>query len=224
MLAALCCSMTAASKKKVAPVRQDNSQPINGHWFVDLGLPSGLLWAATNVGAEFPADEGFYFAWGETKPKDRYVYSESQVINRYLQSKESVLARADDAATVNWSAPCRMPVQADIDELEKNCTMRDTLLLNASLDFVMCKLLKSKINGNEICIPVAGYREGANVYFHDKIGVYWEAHLMKKVLSPAHWHLVINCLTPPKKREKQKTKKKALHSSLKLIMDSPFVL
>ena len=47
-----------------APV--DNSKTINGHKFVDLGLPSGLLWAETNIGAEKPADDGNYYAWGET--------------------------------------------------------------------------------------------------------------------------------------------------------------
>lgn len=34
---------------------------------VDLGLPSGLLWADRNVGATSPEDAGLYFAWGETK-------------------------------------------------------------------------------------------------------------------------------------------------------------
>lgn len=42
---------------------------INGHQFVDLGLPSGLLWARTNVGASSSSDDGDYFAWGETKSK-----------------------------------------------------------------------------------------------------------------------------------------------------------
>lgn len=35
------------------------------HSFVDLGLPSGTLWATCNVGAENPEDAGLYFAWGE---------------------------------------------------------------------------------------------------------------------------------------------------------------
>ena len=33
---------------------------------VDLGLPSGTLWAAGNIGAELPWETGKYFAWGET--------------------------------------------------------------------------------------------------------------------------------------------------------------
>ena len=44
------------------------------HQFVDLGLPSGTLWATTNVGADNPWDYGDYFAWGETKPKSTYSW------------------------------------------------------------------------------------------------------------------------------------------------------
>ena len=39
------------------------------HEYVDLGLPSGTLWATCNVGAESPEEYGDYFAWGEVVPK-----------------------------------------------------------------------------------------------------------------------------------------------------------
>lgn len=39
----------------------------NGHDYIDLGLPSGTLWATCNLGAEKPTDYGQYYAWGETK-------------------------------------------------------------------------------------------------------------------------------------------------------------
>ena len=38
--------------------------------YVDLGLPSGTLWATCNIGANSPEDYGDYFAWGETKGHD----------------------------------------------------------------------------------------------------------------------------------------------------------
>ena len=41
---------------------------------VDLGLPSGTLWASCNLGAEKEEACGFYLAWGETAPKDHYFY------------------------------------------------------------------------------------------------------------------------------------------------------
>ncbi len=42
----------------------------DGHDYVDLGLPSGTLWATCNVGASSPEEYGDYFAWGETEPKN----------------------------------------------------------------------------------------------------------------------------------------------------------
>lgn len=38
----------------------------NGHEWVDLGLPSGTLWATCNIGADKPEDFGKYFSWGDT--------------------------------------------------------------------------------------------------------------------------------------------------------------
>ena len=51
------------------------------HAYVDLGLPSGLLWATCNVGANAPEEYGDYFAWGETQPKDYYDWSTYQYCN-----------------------------------------------------------------------------------------------------------------------------------------------
>ena len=42
----------------------------NGHPYVDLGLPSGTLWATMNVGATSETDYGYFFQWGETEPHD----------------------------------------------------------------------------------------------------------------------------------------------------------
>lgn len=42
--------------------------------FVDLGLPSGTMWATSNVGAINPEEFGNYYAWGETEPKDAYIW------------------------------------------------------------------------------------------------------------------------------------------------------
>ena len=48
------------------------------HEYVDLGLPSGTLWATCNVGAARPEDYGSYFAWGETSQKNSYRWSKSR--------------------------------------------------------------------------------------------------------------------------------------------------
>ena len=46
---------------------------IDGHEYVDMGLPSGTLWATCNIGATSSTDFGDYFAWGETEPKEEYT-------------------------------------------------------------------------------------------------------------------------------------------------------
>ena len=48
---------------------------VENHEWVDLGLPSGTLWATCNVGADNPEEYGDYFAWGETDPKASYDMS-----------------------------------------------------------------------------------------------------------------------------------------------------
>ena len=54
------------------PYNGEGSGVYNGHEYVDLGLPSGTLWATCNVGAKAPRDYGDYFAWGETSAKTNY--------------------------------------------------------------------------------------------------------------------------------------------------------
>lgn len=48
-------------------INVDKANQMNGHEYVDLGLPSGVKWATCNVGATSPEDYGDYFAWGETE-------------------------------------------------------------------------------------------------------------------------------------------------------------
>lgn len=47
--------------------REQKTKQTNGHEYVDLGLPSGTLWATCNVGANKPEEYGDYFAWDEGK-------------------------------------------------------------------------------------------------------------------------------------------------------------
>ena len=49
--------------------------------YVDLGLPSGTLWATCNVGADSPEEYGDYFAWGETETKSDFSWSTYKWIN-----------------------------------------------------------------------------------------------------------------------------------------------
>lgn len=80
------CMLLAACKDKSEPtpsgedVSNQEEVPatsgiLDGHEWVDLGLPSGTLWATCNVGANSPEEYGDYFAWGETTPKSSYDWS-----------------------------------------------------------------------------------------------------------------------------------------------------
>lgn len=98
----------------------------NTHEFVDLGLPSGNLWATMNIGANSPMEPGDYFAWGETRPKANYSKSTykywdstNQEYTKYNDEDGIVaLSFEDDAAYVNWPDDmCQMPSVSDFEEL-----------------------------------------------------------------------------------------------------------
>ena len=130
------------------------------HEFVDLGLPSGTLWATCNVGADNPEDYGDYFAWGETTPKDTYNWSTYQhydgsSVTKYTGSDGlTTLLPEDDAATANWGSDWRMPTKEEWQELIDNTTVTWTTLD----DFVDVAIFTAS-NGNSLILPVAGYRD-----------------------------------------------------------------
>ena len=121
---------------------------------VDLGLPSGRLWADRNVGADRPEDDGLYFSWGSTKGV-RYGEECDFSMERYEQSKASKitndLERDDDAAFVNLGGPWRMPTSADFLELKKYCHQKWT-----ERNGVEGMLFTSKANKNSIFLPASG--------------------------------------------------------------------
>ena len=95
-----------------------NAQPE----YVDLGLPSGTLWATTNIGATSPEDYGDYFAWGETTTKSDWetyfdVDDDFSFKKYYNNGGLTELLPEDDAATANWGSEWQMPSDDQIDEL-----------------------------------------------------------------------------------------------------------
>lgn len=109
-----------------------------GHSYVDLGLPSGTLWATCNVGAAAPQDYGYYYAWGEVEPQANkeyswvsYKYGNSSSLIKYnsdarygkdgFVDNKATLDIEDDAANVNWGGKWRMPTRIQQDELLGQC-------------------------------------------------------------------------------------------------------
>ena len=169
-------------------------QIINGHRFVDLGLPSGLLWATCNVGAITAADDGNFYAWGETTTKenydwDTYKYGTSSNLTKYNKTDgKTVLDKEDDAAYVNWGSPCRMPTKAEFAELSDldNCRWTWTSMTTSSGSSISGYKVTSKKNGNSIFLPASGYRYGGYLSGHGSYGDYWSSTLDDSNVSYAY--------------------------------------
>jgi hypothetical protein len=157
--------------------KKESNGYINGHEYVDLGLPSGLKWATCNVGANSPEEYGDYYAWGETSTKSDYSssncptyglsYSELQS-QGYIDSEGNLTAQYD-AATANWGGSWRMPTYDELKELRDNCTWRWTTQ-NGVKGYKV-----EGPNGNSIFLPAAGYRDGSSLYRAGSRGDYWSS-------------------------------------------------
>ncbi len=168
----------------------DTPNLINGHEWVDLGLPSGILWATTNVGANTPEAYGDYFAWGETKPHANNVYNWESY--KYCKGNKSRLTKycsdasygnngftdtltrllpEDDAATVNWGEGWRMPTYTELKELESKCGVIWTTQNGVN------GYLFISSNGNSIFLPAAGYRWESSLIITGIHGYYWSSSL-----------------------------------------------
>ncbi|MDE7410327.1 MAG: hypothetical protein K2N09_09955 [Muribaculaceae bacterium] len=97
-----------------------NNSNLNGHEYVDLGLPSGLKWATCNVGASSPSDYGYYFAWGETNTKYDYSSSNCRTWERTFGDIGGNVQY--DAARANWGGSWRLPTRGECEELVNCCT------------------------------------------------------------------------------------------------------
>lgn len=142
-------TITRASISAVSLVAQVK---IDDHWFVDLGLPSGLLWATTNIGADSPTDYGNYYAWGEITTKEEYT--EANYTNNTYSGYDPLPA-ANDAATQIWGTSCRMPTDAEFEELKDNTERGE-----ATMNEIKGVKVTSKTNGNSIFLPHSGYHIG----------------------------------------------------------------
>ncbi len=126
---------------------------ISGHEYVDLGLPSGTLWATCNVGASKPEEYGDYYAWGETETKKKYTERNSKT-----RGKEINDIGGDptyDVARKQWGGTWRLPTKAECLELIDNCKWE--WIKQDDVDGYKI----SGINGNSVFLPAAGWRSGA---------------------------------------------------------------
>lgn len=145
--------------------------------YIDLGLPSGLLWAKCNLGATSPEEFGSYYAWGEISDKvnyswDTYTYYNDSVFTKYNGSDGlSILETSDDAATARLGVNWRIPTKAEFDELLNNCTATFTAS-NGVNGYQF-----TGPNGNSIFLPMAGGRDADGLLSSGESGFYWLSSL-----------------------------------------------
>ena len=175
--------------QSVRPVRRQ--EPKKEHEYVDLGLPSGTLWATTNVGANNPEDYGDYFAWGETIGNNdgktdfswstyKWCNGSENTLTKYCQQSDygyngftdtlTELLPEDDAATINWGSEWQMPSKKQSEEL---CNEEYTTVTWKTVNGVAGMEVKSKINGNSIFLPAAGYQHKSSVEWAGTFGFFW---------------------------------------------------
>lgn len=133
--------------------------------YVDLGLPSGNLWATCNLGASSPEAYGDYYAWGETKPKQEYTYpnhkwykegAPSLGFTKYNnEDGKLTLEDEDDAVIQKLGNGWRTPTLADFRELTNQ---KLTTIKKTTLNGVAGYQITSKKNGKSIFIPCAGFK------------------------------------------------------------------
>ncbi len=181
-------SGTVDSTTQPTPPPTPEPEPEPETW-VDLGLPSGLLWASCNIGANTPAEYGDYYAWGETETKssygyDTYVYCNGSSYNLTKYCNNSIygdngfiddmttLEAMDDVATQELGDGARMPTNEDWREIVDNTTSSWT-----TMNGVYGRRLTSKTNGQSIFLPAAGNMAGSELYYAGEDGFYWSSSL-----------------------------------------------
>lgn len=168
---------------------QPTPPPVPVEKWVDLGLPSGLLWATYNVGATKPEEYGGYYAWGATSSSGAFIWSTcpycnanqgrhfTKYCNMSLYGDNGytdnliVLQPCDDVATVQWGDGARIPTKEEWLELIDNCTC-ESFVQNDIPGFLI-----TAPNGKSIFLPAAGYYPGYDRYKVRVSGFYWSSSL-----------------------------------------------
>ena len=151
----------------------------NGYEYVDLGLPSGTMWATCNVGATKAEDWGLLFQFGRV---DGYLYNDKHnqfktddtplTTSGKVYKANDILDLADDAAHVNMGGQWRMPTNDQLKELYKN-TKHEIERING----IKGILFTSNINNNRLFVPFAGYWHNDNFINAGIIASIWSSQV-----------------------------------------------
>ena len=169
----------------------------NGHDYVDLGLPSGTLWATMNVGATSPSDYGKYFQWGDTSGYTAsqvgkgtsgmkwfswtdYKWrlsgdSDSNVAFKKYTTTDATLELEDDAANVKMGGDWHIPTREQL--LELTSTVNTTTAWTTSNGVSGMRFTSKKDKTKSIFIPAAGYAQKGSKKDIGSSGYVWSSML-----------------------------------------------
>lgn len=197
-LLSLCCCVMAQTSSDINGDGSENAHDVSAlaaillgerdaygsHQFVDLGLPSGTLWATTNVGAQSREDFGYYVAWGEYMEKPEYTWANykwgegSHTLTRYCRESTNgtvdgmgTLLDADDVAHRMWHYQWQVPSVNQIMELVDNCTWVWSSVNGVKGYYVFGR------NNRSIFLPATGYVDGTDLCNVGTDAVYWTREL-----------------------------------------------
>lgn len=176
----------------------------NGYEYVDLGLPSGTLWATMNVGANSVTDNGLYFSWGGTtgyanaSSGKAFYWTDYELGNggdtasdmtKYNSTDgKTVLEAVDDAAVVNMGGDWHMPTKAQFDELLNTTYVTNALVTDYQGSGVNGRLFTSVAdNTKTLFFPAAGDCDGGSVYYVGSLGNVWSRSVNESDLNGARY-------------------------------------
>ena len=178
------------------------NDPFNGHEYVDLGLPSGTLWATSVIGGDNP----LYFQWGDTEGwtaeqinngekafafdgsdyklnEGEFAYDGSSLTKYNATDGKTVLDLEDDASHVHMGGDWHMPTKEQLEELKANTTSTWT-----TQNGVNGRLFTSKVNGNSVFVPAFGDAGDGAVYDFGSYAYFWSSSLSSGLVTNA-WSL-----------------------------------
>ena len=158
----------------------DSGEAISSDDYVDLGLPSGTLWASCNVGASAPYEKGGIYAWGETVQKQSYrmenyfdidsLAGSSSLYDMFGtegQTQQSIIGTKCDVASAVCGPDYVMPTKAQLDELNTECTWTWGTLKRVK------GMIVTGPNGNSIFLPACGSGNENGIFGYNEDGDYW---------------------------------------------------
>jgi len=176
-------------KMKEAGYKWENDQfeEINNKGFVDLGLPSGTLWAKCNLGTEKETDFGLFYQWGDTQGYsdvdehqfnwDDYKYGNYDSITKYNNlDNKLILDNEDDPMFAATNGKFKMPTKEQLQELI-DCTNHEWTNIDGVNGMKFWKKgTEEPTDGNSyIFIPAAGYCYGGSRNDVGSWGYVWSA-------------------------------------------------